>query len=86
MRHVALLELVHASPEHADPARAAQLARAKLQFAAKHFARPGAVSTRVALVTHHALRASLARTPARRRAERAALSVTLGFAGPALTP
>jgi N-acetylglucosaminyl-diphospho-decaprenol L-rhamnosyltransferase len=67
VRHLPLLELVHASREHSEPARAAQLARAKLQFAAKHFARPGAVSTRAALVTHLALRASLARAPSRRR-------------------
>jgi GT2 family glycosyltransferase len=84
IRHLALLDLVHASPEHIDPARAAQLARAKHQFAAKHFTRFGAASTRAALTTHHALRASLARTPTRRRAERAALRATLGLKAPVL--
>lgn len=78
VRHAAVLDLVHASPEFADPRRAAQLARAKLQFADKHFSHGGAVSTRCALLTHHALRATLARDPARRRAERSSLRAVGG--------
>jgi GT2 family glycosyltransferase len=84
VRHVPLLELVHSSPEYRDPARAAQLARAKLQFARKHFRWPGRASSRAALITHHALRAGLVRDAQRRQAERAALRVTLGLAAPLL--
>lgn len=84
VRHAALLDLVHASPEHAQPARAAELARAKIRFAGIHYTRWAAVSTRAALVTHHALRASLARDPERRRAQRGALRATLGLKAPAL--
>jgi GT2 family glycosyltransferase len=84
VRHLPLLQLIHATPGHVDPARAAQLARAKLQFAAEHFGRFGAANTRAALITHHALRAGVVPDSGRRRAERAALRVTLGLDAPAL--
>lgn len=51
----------HAGKAGVDPAREAQLAYARLQYAKKHFTRAGAALYRAILVLHHALRFSVLR-------------------------
>ena len=77
----------HAGKAGVDPAREAQMAYARLQYARKHFTRAGAGAYRTALVVHHLLRYTLLRFrgPTRSSSAQAsaqALSVLLGPSEP----
>ena len=73
----------HAGKAGVDPAREAQLAYARLQYAKKHFTRAGAALYHAILVLHHALRLSVLRFVGSTQSSSApssalALSVLLG--------
>ena len=77
----------HAGKAGVDPAREAQMAYARLQYARKHFTRAGAAAYHAALVAHHLLRNALLRFRGPTRsssadASRLALSVLLGRSEP----
>ena len=77
----------HAGKAGVDPAREAQMAYARLQYARKHFTRAEAATYRAALMAHHLLRSWLLRFggatgSAKAEASARALSVMLGKSAP----
>lgn len=81
----------HAGKAGVDPAREAQMAHARLQYARKHFTRAEAAIYHAALVIHHLLRFALLRFRGPTRSSSAeasarALSVMLGRSAPPFRP
>ena len=81
----------HAGKAGVHPPREAQMAYARLQYARKHFGRPGAASYHAILLMHHTLRLALLRRRGDTRSSSAAASalalrVLLGRARPPYRP
>jgi N-acetylglucosaminyl-diphospho-decaprenol L-rhamnosyltransferase len=77
----------HAGKAGVHPPREAQMAYGRLQYARKHFSRPGAIGYHAILVMHHALRLVVLRFRGSTRSSRAessalALKVLLGRCEP----
>jgi N-acetylglucosaminyl-diphospho-decaprenol L-rhamnosyltransferase len=81
----------HAGKAGVQPRREAQMAYARLQYAKKHFSRPGAAAYHAILVVHHLLRLAVLRlrgatTTSSAPASAMALRVLLGRAEPPFRP
>jgi N-acetylglucosaminyl-diphospho-decaprenol L-rhamnosyltransferase len=81
----------HAGKAGVQPRREAQMAYARLQYAKKHFSRPGAAAYHAILVLHHLLRLALLRfrgatASSSAPASAMALRVLLGRAAPPFRP